>query len=286
VAPRANWKGYLKVGELSCAVGLYTAASTAERIAFHTINRATGHRVRREFVDSDSGKPVARENQVKGYEVGDGDHVVLEPEEIEAVIPDSDKTLTVEAFISCSEVDTVYFDRPYYLAPADKVAAEAFALIREGMRTKKVAMLARSLLFRRLRTLMIRPHETGMIASTLNFDYEVRDADDVFRAVPELKIEGEMLDLAEHIIATKQGEFDPRAFDDRYEQALAELVRAKVEGKPLPKRKPAKPEPVVDLLEALRQSAAATGPLHRPDTRATRAADKPRSTSASRRRAG
>ena len=255
MAPRANWKGYLKVGELSCAVGLYTAASTSERIAFHTINCATGHRVRREFVDRDSGKPVPREEQVKGYEVGEGDHVVLEPEEIEAIIPDSDKTLTVEAFIACSEVDTVYFDRPYYLAPADKVAGEAFALIREGLRAKKVAMLARSLLFRRLRTLMIRPHDAGMIASTLNFDYEVRDADDVFRSVPELTIKGEMLDLAKHIIATKQGKFDPASFDDRYEQALAELVRAKAKGRPLPVRRPAKPEPVVDLLEALRKSA-------------------------------
>ena len=131
MAPRANWKGYLKLGELSCAVALYTAASTSDRIAFHTINRATGHRVRREFVDRETGKPVEREDQVKGYEVGDGDYIVLEPKEIAAVVPESDKTLTVDAFIACSEVDTVYLDRPYYLAPADKVAQEVFALIRE-----------------------------------------------------------------------------------------------------------------------------------------------------------
>jgi DNA end-binding protein Ku len=263
VAPRANWKGFLALGELSCAVALYTAASTSERIAFHTINRATGHRVRREFVDRETGKPVEREDQVKGYEVGDGDYVVLEPEEIEAVVPASDKTLKVDAFIACSEVDTAYLDRPYYLAPTDRVAEEVFALIREGLRGKKVAMLARTLLFRRLRTLLIRPHEAGMIASTLNFDYEVRDAADIFRSVPELKIKGEMLDLAEHIIATKRGEFDPRAFDDRYESALAELVQAKVEGRKLPTRKPAKPAPVVDLMEALRQSAAAGAPPRR-----------------------
>lgn len=257
MAPRANWKGYLKLGELSCAVALYTAASTSERIAFHTVNRATGHRVRREFVDRETGKPVEREDQVKGYEVGDGDYIVLEPKEIAAVVPASDKTLSVDAFIACGEIDTVYLDRPYYLAPADKVAQEVFALIREGLSKNKVAMLARTLLFRRLRTLLIRPHEAGMIASTLNFDYEVRDAAEIFRSVPEVTIKGEMLELAEHIIATKKGKFDPRAFDDRYEAALAELVQAKVEGRPLPAQKARKPAPVVDLLEALRQSAAA-----------------------------
>lgn len=257
MAPRANWKGYLKLGELSCAVALYTAASTSERIAFHTVNRATGHRVRREFVDRETGKPVEREDQVKGYEVGDGDYIVLEPKEIAAVVPASDKTLSVDAFIACGEIDTVYLDRPYYLAPADKVAQEVFALIREGLSKNKVAMLARTLLFRRLRTLLIRPHEAGMIASTLNFDYEVRDAAEIFRSVPEVTIKGEMLELAEHIIATKKGKFDPRAFDDRYEAALAELVQAKVEGRPLPTQKTKKPAPVVDLLEALRQSAAA-----------------------------
>jgi DNA end-binding protein Ku len=256
VAPRANWKGFLTLGELTCSVALYTAASTSERIAFHTINRATGNRVRREFVDSETGKPVDRDDQVKGYEIGDGDYVVLEPEEIAAVVPASDKTLAVEAFIACSEIDTAYLDRPYYLAPGDKVATEVFALIREGLRVNKVAMLARTLLFRRLRTLLIRPHEAGMIASTLNFDYEVRNSAEIFRSVPEVTIKGEMLDLAEHIIETKRGKFDPRAFDDRYEAALAELVQAKAEGRPLPVRKPAKPEPVVDLLEALRQSAA------------------------------
>ena len=257
MAPRANWKGYLKLGELSCAVALYTAASTSERIAFHTVNRATGHRVRREFVDRETGKPVEREDQVKGYEVGDGDYIVLEPQEIAAVVPESDKTLSVDAFIACGEIDTVYLDRPYYLAPADKVAQEVFALIREGLSKNKVAMLARTLLFRRLRTLLIRPHEAGMIASTLNFDYEVRDAAEIFRSIPEVTIKGEMLELAEHIIATKKGKFDPRAFDDRYEAALAELVQAKVEGRPLPVQKARKPAPVVDLLEALRQSAAA-----------------------------
>ena len=117
MAPRANWKGFLKIAEVTCPVALYTAASTSERIAFHTINRATGHRVRRQFVDSDTGKPVEKEDQVKGYEVGYGDYVVLEPEEVAAAVPESDKTLSVEAFIAADDIDDVYFDKPYYLSP-------------------------------------------------------------------------------------------------------------------------------------------------------------------------
>jgi hypothetical protein len=137
LATRANWKGILKIAEVTCPVALYTAASTSERIAFHTINRATGHRVHRQFVDSLTGKPVDKEDQVKGYEVGKGDYIILEPQEIAAVLPDSDKTLSVSAFIACTDVDDLYFGRPYYLAPSGKPAEEAFALIREGMRKKK-----------------------------------------------------------------------------------------------------------------------------------------------------
>lgn len=255
--PRANWKGFLKVAELTCPVALYTAASTSERIAFHTLNRDTGHRVRRQFIDQETGKVVEVDQQVKGYEVGQGEYVVLEPAEIKAAVPESDKTLSVDLFVACGDIDEVYFDRPYYLAPADQVAQKAFALIREGMRASKVAALARTVLFRRVRTLLIRPHGVGMIANTLNFDYEVRPATEAFNDVPKLELKGEMLDLARHIIGTKRGKFDPAEFHDRYENALAELVRAKLEGKPIEPRKAPEPTKVVDLMEALRASAGA-----------------------------
>jgi DNA end-binding protein Ku len=259
VAPRANWKGFLKVAELTCPVALYTAASTSERIAFHTLNRATGNRVRRQFIDQETGKPVEADEQVKGYEVGQDEYVVLEPDEIAAAVPESDKTLTVVAFVRCDAIDTVYFDRPYYLSPSNRIAEEAFALIREGLRAKKAAALARTVLFRRVQTLLIRPHGEGLIGTTLNFAYEVRSADEAFHDVPAMTIKGEMLDLAKHIITTKRGSFDPSRFDDRYEAALAELVRAKLEGKPLPVRKAPAPTKVVDLMEALRQSAGVAG---------------------------
>lgn len=255
MAPRANWKGFIKVGELSCGVALYTAASTSERIAFHTLNRETGNRVHRQFVDGETGKPVPKEEQVKGYEVSQGEYVVLEDEELKSAVPESDKTLSIEAFIPCDAIDDAYFDRPYYLAPTGKVAEEAFALLRDGMRKKSVAALATTVLFRRVRSVLIRAHGDGMIATTLNFDYEVRSAREAFSDVPEMRIEGEMLDLARHIIDTKSGTFVPGEYEDRYEAALAEVVKAKIEGRPIEVRKPRKEAKVVDLMEALRQSA-------------------------------
>lgn len=253
--PRANWKGVLKVGELAAGVALYTAASTSERVAFHTLNRKTGNRVHRQFVDADTGKPVERDDQVKGYETPQGETIMLEPEEIAAAVPESDKTLTVAGFIALDAIDTVYFDRPYYLAPSDEASAEAFDLLRDGMRSAKVAALAQAVLFRRLRSVLIRPEDEGMIATTLNFDYEVRSQEEAFADIPKLKLDKEMLDLAGHIIKTKSGRFDPAVFDDRYEAALAELVQAKIEGRKIKPRAKQREGKVVSLLEALRESA-------------------------------
>lgn len=259
MARRAIWKGVLKIDELTCPVALHSAASTAERVSFHTLNRKTGNRVRREYVDADTGKPVESGDEVKGYETGKGEYVLLEPGDIAAAVPESDKTLSVDAFVACGEVDTVYFDRPYYLTPADEAAQQAFAVVRDGLRAREVAALARGVLFRRVRTLFIRAAGPGLIANTLNFDYEIRSADEVFEPIPRLKIKGEMIDLARHIIETKMGTFDPSAYDDRYDAALAELVRAKAEGRTIEALKPATGGKVIDLMDALRRSAETSG---------------------------
>ncbi len=257
--PRASWKGFLKIAEVTCPVALYAAASTTERIALHTINRPTGNRIRRQFVDAETGETVERDDQVKGYETRKAEFVSVEPDEFAAVIPHGDRTLTVSAFIDLAGVDDLYFDKPYYLAPSDRSAAETFALVRDGMRAAKAAAVAQAVLFRRVRTLLIRPCGKGLVAMTLNFDYEVRSAEQVFSAVPAKKISGEMLDLAIHIIKTKKGAFDPRAFQDRYEDALTELVKLKVEGKSIPKRPSPQSEAAVNLVQALRDSAGPGG---------------------------
>lgn len=243
---RAQWKGFIKFGEVSCGVGLYTAASTSERISFHTINKKTGNRVNRVFIDSDTGKEVERE---------DGQYIMIDPEEVAATIPDSNKTLTIEAFIPCSDVDDVYFDKPYYLVPTDRVSSDAFTALRDAMEKSQVAAVARTVLFRRMRTVLIRTHGKGLISTTMQYDYEVRSSEKAFDEIPKLRIKGEMLDLAKHIIATKKGTFNPAAFDDRYEEAVAELVKAKIESKAPPKRKEVKVSKPDDLLADLRESA-------------------------------
>jgi DNA end-binding protein Ku len=254
---RANWKGYLKVAELACPVALYAAASTSERIAFHILNRKTGHRVHRQFIDSETGKPVEADDQAKGYETAQNRFVLVDAEEIAAAIPESDKTLTVQAFVTCDKIDDLYLDRPYYLAPGDAAAHQTYSVLRDGMRAKKVAAIATTVLFRRMRTLLLRAGDEGILASTLSFDYEIRSAEDAFDEIPKMKLQPETLKLAEHIIKTKKGKFDAASFDDRYEAALADIVRAKVEGKPIKARPPVDRSKVIDLMEALRQSAAA-----------------------------
>ncbi|WP_169196317.1 Ku protein [Devosia sp. MC1541] len=255
MAARAVWSGAIKIAEIVCPVKMYTAATTSDRISLNMVNRKTGHRLKRVYVDQQTGKPVEREDQVKGYETGDGRYVVLEPEEISAAVPHSDKVLKVESFIACGQIETTFFDKPYYLLPASDAAEEAFILLREALRKEKAAAIAHTVLFRRLRPVFIRAHRKGLIATTLNFDYEVRSAKQAFEKLPKRKLDSEMIELAEHILQTKAGTFDPSKFDDRYEDALADLVTAIAEGrKVIPLKRP-EPTKKNDLLEALRMSA-------------------------------
>jgi DNA end-binding protein Ku len=205
VAARAIWKGTLRIAEVSCRVALHAAASTSERVSLNLIDRRTGAPLRREYVDAETGEVVQASDQVRGYEVGHGRHVVLSPEEMALALPESDKTLRVETFLACSDVDTTYLDRPYYVAPAGAEDAPAVALIRDGMRAEKSVALARTVLFRRVRTLLIRPHGPGLIANTLNFDYEVTPAREAFADVPDVEVEAGMLDLARRVVRMRSG---------------------------------------------------------------------------------
>ncbi|CCM76721.1 Ku protein [Rhizobium mesoamericanum] len=255
MAARASWKGHLKVADLVCSVGLYTAVSTSERISFNIINRKTGHRVERQFVDSETGKAVERDDQVKGYQLDNGQYIVIEGEEMAGVMPESDKVLNVQNFVPYSEINKLYFDRPYYLAPVSGDDEEALGLIARAMRDQEVAAIAEAVLFRRNRTVLIRPQDDYVVATTLSFDYEVRNPDTIFKDIPDMKFDKEMLELAGHIIGTKKGAFNPQEYEDRYEAALSELVKAKIEGRELPKAKPKPQGKVIDLMDALRQSA-------------------------------
>jgi DNA end-binding protein Ku len=259
MAARASWKGHLKVGDLVCAVGLYTAVSVSDRISFNIVNRKTGHRVERQFIDGETGKPVERDDQVKGYRLDSGEYIVIEGEELADLVPESDKVLNVQSFVPDDEINKLYFDRPYYLAPVSEDDEEALALIARSMRDQKVAAIGEAVLFRKKRTVLIRPQNDAVIATTLSYDYEVRNAESVFKDIPEMKFDKEMLELAGHIIATKKGTFKPQEYEDRYETALAELVQAKIEGRAPPKKKQAPQGKVIDLMDALRQSAKVSG---------------------------
>jgi DNA end-binding protein Ku len=192
---------------------------------------------------------------VKGYEVDTDRYVVLTEEEIEAAIPDSTKTIEIDAFVPRAQVDRVAIDRPYYLAPTDAVGAEAFAVIRAACEKAGMVGIGRTVLFRRDRVVMLCPEGPGFLANLLHFEYEMRDEAQAFDDIPNVKIAGEMLDLAKHIIGQKKGKFEPETFEDRYETALMELIRAKQRGETI--KAPAAPKrgQVIDLMAALRESA-------------------------------
>ncbi len=194
---------------------------------------------------------------MRGFDTGAGDLLVLSPEDIAAAAPEADKRLSVAAFIPCDEIDRLYFDRPYYLTPATDAASPLYAGFRDTLKKRGAAAVAHAVLFRRLRAVLVRAHGNGLIATLLNFDHEVRSPEAAFEEIPTLKIKGEMLDLAQEIIKRLSGEFDPAKFSDRYEDALAELIKAKAEGRKIPAPKKRKAAPKVDLMEALRKSAAA-----------------------------
>ncbi len=257
MAARASWKGYLKLSLVSCAVQLYPASTAKERVSFHMLNRETGHRLKRLLVDSETGDPVESENQIKGYEIGKRQYIQIEDEEIESVAIESSHTIDIESFVPREEIDETYLDSPYYLAPDGKVAEEAFAVIREAMREKNVVGLGRVVLYRRERIVMLEPRDKGLVAMILRYPYEVRADDEVFDHIPDVKIDADTLDLATHIIERKLTHFDPARFEDRYQNALLDIIKAKAANKPAPKLEAPKPSNVVNLMDALRKSIAA-----------------------------
>ena len=207
MAPRPNWKGFLKLSLVSCAVALYPATSTSQRIRFNIINRKTGNRIRNDIVDAETGQPVEPEDRVKGYEVDKGQYVLVDDEELDNVALESTHTIDVDEFVPMSEVDRIYLDESFYIVPQDDVAQEAFAVIREAMRKEDLAGLARVVIYRREHLLLLRPRGKGLMATTLRYKNEVRDEKDYFDEIENIKVPADMLKLATHILETKKGPF-------------------------------------------------------------------------------
>ncbi|MCZ7660814.1 MAG: Ku protein [Xanthobacteraceae bacterium] len=253
MAPRANWKGYLKLSLVSCAVALYPATTRSDRIGFHIINRNTGNRVRNQRIDAETGDVVESEDQVKGYPL-DGEHVLVEDDELERVALESTHTIEIDSFVKRDEVDEIFLDESFYLAPEDEVGAEAFAVIREAMRESGLVGIARVVLYRREHPLMLQPRGKGLLATVLRYRSEVRRSSRYFSSIPDVRVPKDMLDLALHILESKVAKFEPDRFEDRYEQALAELIEAKQAGRKLPSAPAPRTRKAADLMEALRRS--------------------------------
>jgi DNA end-binding protein Ku len=254
---RPYWKGYLKLALVSCPISLHAACSTAERIAFRQINTATGNRVRQQLIDGETREPVDPEHKGRGYEVARGQYLIVEDEELEAIEIESTHVIEIDSFLPRQQIDQRFFDTPYYVAPNEPVAQEAFAVIREAMRHKAMVALGRLVLSKRERVIALEPYGKGLLGTTLRYPYEVRDAKDYFAELPELALAPDMLTLAAQILESKVADFDPKAFRDRYEEALLAHLKAKQAGS-VQEPKPMFPTPrrVINLMEALRRSIA------------------------------
>jgi len=254
MAPRPNWKGYLRLSLVSCSVALYSATSTSQRVRFNIINRKTGNRVHNQVVDAETEEPVDQDDRVKGYQIEKGRYVLVEDEELDKVALESTHTIDIETFVPRDEVDEIYLDESYYIVPEDKMAYEAFAVIRDAMEKEDLVGIARVVLYRRERILMLQARGKGLMATALRYNAEVRSEKSYFAEVPDVKVPADMLKLATHILDTKKAHFDPDKFEDRYEDALTELIKAKQAGKPAPKSHEPKPSNVINLMDALRRS--------------------------------
>lgn len=258
MAPRSNWKGYLKLSLVSCPVQLYPATTTKERVSFHLLNRDTGNRLRRKLVDPETDEAVDSDQQVKGYQIAKNEYVIMEEDEIDSVAVESTHTIDIETFVPRDEIDETFLDTPYYLTPDGKLGEEAFGVIRDAMREKNVVGIGRVVLYRRERPIMLEPRGKGLVATTLRYSYEVREDEDYFEGIGEGEVSEEMLDLATHIIGRKLSHFDPKKFEDRYQNALLELIKAKQEHRPVKSSADApRPTNVVSLMDALRRSISA-----------------------------
>ena len=253
MAPRPNWKGYLKLSLVSCSIALYPATSASERVSFNQLNKNTGNRIRYKKVDAETDEVVEASDIVKGYQVEKNVYVQVEDEELEAIQVESTHTIEIDKFVPADQIDSRFFDSPYYITPNDNVGQDAFAVIRDAMKGKGTVGVGRVVISKRERPIILEPFGKGIRAMTLRYPYEVRKEDEYFSDIPDVKISSEMLKLAEHIVETKTADFDPSEFVDHYETAVIDLLKQKQSGKAMPKATKRAPAPsssnVIDLLK-------------------------------------
>lgn len=255
MAPRANWKGYLRLSLVSCPVALYPATSDTEKVSFNQLNKNTGHRIRYLKVDAETGDEVEAADIIKGYQVDKDTYVQVEKEELEAIALESTRTIEIDEFVHQDDIDSRYLIRPYYLVPDGKVGHDAFAVIRETIAKMGMVAIGRVVLTNREHIIGLQPLGKGLMGTLIRYPYEVRDEKDYFDDIQDVKVTKDMLDLAKHIVDQKTGTFEPEKFEDHYESALVELINRKRNGEMI--KAPAASRTsgnVIDLMDALRKS--------------------------------
>jgi DNA end-binding protein Ku len=251
MAPRAYWKGYLKLSLVSCPVALFPATSEREKISFHQLNKNTGNRIKYRKVDAETGDEVESSDIIKGYQVGKGEYLQLEPEELEAIAIESKRTIEIDEFVPRKEIDELYQNNPYYIVPDGEVGEQAFAVIREAIRQEGMVAIGKVVFTSREHIIALEARGKGMMGMTLRYPYEVRKEDEYFDDIADEKIPKDMLELASHIVASKAGHFKPEKFEDQYEDALKELLKKKQSGQKIEAPKDREPSKVVNLMDAL-----------------------------------
>jgi DNA end-binding protein Ku len=288
MAPRAYWKGYLRLSLVSCPIQLFPAASEREKVRFHQINKNTGNRIRYMKVDADTGDEVPSDDIVKGYEVSKGEYIELEPEELDAVEIEGSHMIDIDEFVPKTEIDELFLANPYYIVPDGEVGAQAFAVIREAIKKEGMVALGKVVFTNREHVIALEPRGKGLVGVTLRYPYEVRDEKDYFDDIPDESVPKDMLELATHIVHSKAGHFKPDKFEDKYESALKDIIKRKQHGEKIEAPKDKEPAKVIDLMEALRRSAkGAPAPARRnARTATTRRTAKKSSRATPRRKAG
>jgi DNA end-binding protein Ku len=254
MAPRAYWKGFLRLSLVSCPIALYPATSEREKIHFHQLNRKTGNRIQYKKVDAETGREVERDDIIKGYEKSKGEYVPVEPEELEAVAIESKRVIEIDQFVPRKEIDELYFANPYYIVPDGEAGAQAYAVIRNAIEEANMIALGRVVFTSREHMIALEARGKGIMGITLRYPYEVRDEKDYFNDIPGERVTKDMLELAAHIIKTKTGHFHPDKFEDQYEDALKDLLRRKDKGEKIEPAPAQEKSNVINLMDALRRS--------------------------------
>lgn len=257
MAPRANWKGFLRLSLVTCPVALYPATSDTEKVSFNQINRKTGHRIKYLKVDAETGDEVTSEDIVKGYKVDTNTYIEVTKDELDEIALDSTHTIEIDEFVPKTDIDNRYLIRPYYLVPDGKVGHDAYAVIRETIRSMDKVAIGRVVLTNREHIIALEPLDSGLMGTLLRYPYEVRSEKEYFDDIQDVKLTKDMLDLAKHIVEKKSGAFEPELFEDHYETALIDLINKKRSGMPITaKAAPKTGGNVINLMDALKKSIA------------------------------